>query len=256
MIDSHFHGDSRSIEDYKKMSISGVKEIISCAYYPYKFSDPSVLLTHFKRISEFETERAKKEGIKLHVALGIHPTNIFPKYQPVLDELKRLIDEKKIVAVGEIGLEESKEEEIDIFKKQLYMADYRNAKVVVHTPRKDKLATIKKIKEILSENINPRLVVIDHINPNVIDEVIDEGYKLGLTVQPEKMTPDEAVKLIEEYGVDKFMLNSDCSYSKSDVLSVPKTVRKLRMAGFKEEDIEKVSNLNAKKFFNLKKFNK
>jgi predicted metal-dependent TIM-barrel fold hydrolase len=251
MIDSHLHGDSRTIEDYEKMSIGGIKEGISCAYYPYEIIKPSVLLTHFNRILYFEKERAEKEGIKLNVALGIHPANVFPRYKLVIEEVEKLIAKKEIIAIGEIGLELSTNEEIELFTKQLLIADTEKTKVIVHTPRINKLETIIKIKEILSENIDPKLVAIDHINAVVIDEVIDEGYQIGLTIQPEKMTIEEAIYILKNYGFDKFMLNSDSSYSKSDVLSVPKTVRQLTMKGYKEKDIEKVSNLNAKKFFNL-----
>ncbi|MDR3290844.1 MAG: TatD family hydrolase [Methanobrevibacter sp.] len=251
MIDSHFHGDSRTVEDYEKMSIGGISEAINCSYYPYEIIKPSILITHFKRILYFEKERAEKEGIKLNVALGIHPANVFPKYKPVIEEIKKSINEQEIVAIGELGLETMSCEEIDIFTKQLLIADETKTKVIVHTPRQNKLNVIKKTKEILSENIDPKLVAIDHINNAVLDEVIDEGYKVGLTVQPEKMTSDEAIIILSNNGFDKFMLNSDSSYSKSDVLSVPKTVRLLSIEGYRKKDIEKVSKLNAKNFFNL-----
>ncbi|MDR2829515.1 MAG: TatD family hydrolase [Methanobrevibacter sp.] len=249
MIDSHLHGDSRSVEDYEKMSIGGIREAISCSYYPYKITKSSVLITHFKRILYFEKERAEREGIKLNIALGIHPVNVFPKYKLVIEEIEKSINKQEIVAIGEIGLETMSPEEVDIFTKQILIADETKTKVIIHTPRQNKLNTLKKTKEILSENIDPKLVVIDHINSTVVDEVIDEGYLIGLTVQPEKMTSVEAVNIIHNYGFNKFMLNSDSSYSKSDVLSVPKTARLLRIKGYKEKDIEKVSKLNAKNFF-------
>ncbi|MDR2545545.1 MAG: TatD family hydrolase [Methanobrevibacter sp.] len=251
MIDSHFHGDSRTVEDYEKMSIGGITEAISCSYYPYEILKPSVLITHFKRILHFEKERAEKERIKLNTALGIHPANVFPKYKPVLDEIKKFIKQKDIIAIGEIGLETMSCEEVDIFTKQLLIADETKTKVIVHTPRQNKLNVVKKTKEILSENIDPKLVIIDHINHTVVDEVIDEEYQIGLTVQPEKMTSAEAIAILSNYGFDKFMLNSDSSYSRSDVLSVPKTARLLRIEGYKKNNVEKVSKLNVKNFFDL-----
>jgi predicted metal-dependent TIM-barrel fold hydrolase len=251
MIDSHLHGDARTIEDYEKMSTCGIKEGITCAYYPYEIIKPSVLLTHFKRILYFEKQRAEKEGIKLNIALGIHPTNVFPRYKLVIEEIEKLINKKMIIAIGEIGLELATPEEIELFTKQLLIADEKKSKVIVHTPRENKLETIIKIKELLSENIDSKLVAIDHVNSVVIDEVIDEGYQIGLTVQPEKMTIEEAIYILKNYGFDKFMLNSDSSYSRSDVLSVPKTVRQLTIKGYREKDITKVSNLNAKEFFKL-----
>ena len=62
---------------------------------------------------------------------------------------------------------------------------------------------------------------------------------LGLTVQPQKMTSDEAVQMMEEYGYDKFVLDSDMSSSPSDPLSVPKTVHKLRLSGVEPKILKK-----------------
>jgi predicted metal-dependent TIM-barrel fold hydrolase len=251
MIDSHIHGDSRSYEDYKAMSISGIDIAITCAYYPYEIKEAVVLKSHFKRILEFETKRAKNAGLDLKVALGLHPANIFPKREDIFRKIEKLIDENKIIAIGEIGLDSGSLEEIEVFKKQLEIADEHNTKVIVHTPRKNKLEVLKKIKTIVLEKIDPQLVVIDHINSKVVNEVIDEEFTLGLTVQPEKMEVEEAITILTDYGFNRFMLNSDLSYMPSDILSVPKTVHKLKLEGFSPNKIEKVSKLNAKKFFNI-----
>ncbi|MDR3062602.1 MAG: TatD family hydrolase [Methanobrevibacter sp.] len=251
MIDSHIHCDSRSFEDYRKMAVSGVSTAITCAYYPYKFTNSTTLLDHFRRIREFEKERALKNGLKLEVALGIHPSNIMDDYVPVFDELKELINNKEIIAIGEIGIDSGGAEEEKFFKNQLLLADEEKFKVIIHTPRKNKLETLKRIKEIVLENINPKLVVIDHINLNVIAEVVDENFQLGITVQPEKMDVSEAIAIFKSYGCNRKMLNSDVSYMRSDVLSVPKTANEMKIQGFKEKDIEKVSSSNAKEFFSI-----
>jgi predicted metal-dependent TIM-barrel fold hydrolase len=65
------------------------------------------------------------------------------------------------------------------------------------------------------------------------------------------MTADEAVKMMEEYGYDKFVLDSDMSSSPSDPLSVPKTVHKLKLSGVEKEDIKKVSYSNAAEFYKI-----
>ena len=103
----------------------------------------------------------------------------------------------------------------------------------------------------VNDNINPKLVVIDHINKNVIEEVIDDEYTLGLTVQPQKMEVSEAIEILDKYGFDNFLLNSDMSNKPSDPLSVPKTIRQLKKLGYKKSEINKISCENAIKFFNL-----
>ena len=74
---------------------------------------------------------------------------------------------------------------------------------------------------------------------------------MGLTVQPLKVTPLEAVKLLEEYGGEGFVLDSDMSSSPSDPLSVPKTVHQMKLAGFSDKEVELVSHQNAAQFYGI-----
>ena len=166
-------------------------------------------------------------------------------------KLEELIENKEIIAIGEIGLDENTSEEQKLFKKQLELADETKSKVIIHTPRKNKAEVLKDIKRIVLNSIDPKLVVIDHINKNTIEDVIDEKFSIGLTIQPQKMEVDEAVDIMDQYGFDRFLLNSDISNKPSDPLSVPRTVRTLKRLGYKEKDIEKVSHRNAEKFFDI-----
>ena len=143
------------------------------------------------------------------------------------------------------------ESEIDIFKKQLDIAEETDSKVIIHTPRKNKKEVLKVILDILPEHIDESQAVIDHINHDVIQEEIDTDCMLGLTVQPQKLDSSDAIAILDEYGFDRFFLNSDISNKASDPLSVPKTVRELTRRNYKQSEIEKVAQLNAQKFFRI-----
>lgn len=251
MIDTHTHCDSRSSEDFEKMYISGINTAITCGFYPYKISDAQFLLSYLERILEYDTKRAENYGLELKVALGIHPSNSYLNPELIYENLYKWIENNEIVAIGEIGLEDLTENEIDIFKKQLDIAQETKTKAIVHTPRKNKAEVLKKINEIIPEHIDEELVVIDHINPTVIEDVIDTDYTIGLTVQPKKMILEDAISILSEYGFDRFVLNSDISNMPSDPLSVPKTIRELKKQGFDNKEIEKVAYKNAKKCFEI-----
>lgn len=251
MIDTHIHADARSGEDFEKMFQSGIDTAITCSYYPYKIPHELILLNHLNRILEFDTKRAEEHGLELKVALGIHPTNANVNPEEIFKQVYQWIESKQIIAIGEIGLEDLTDNELNLFKRQLDIADETNSKVIIHTPRKNKEEVIDVILNILPEHINENQAVIDHINPNVIDKVINTDCMLGLTVQPQKMDKFEAVNILDEYGFDKFLLNSDISNKPSDPLSVSKTVRELKKQGFEKSEIEKVSQKNALRFFNL-----
>lgn len=251
MIDTHIHADSRSVEDFREMYIAGIDTAITCSYYPYKIEHELILLNHLNRILELDTSRAKQHGLDLKVALGIHPTNSDVNPEKIFETLYRWIDSNQIIAIGEIGLEDLTENELNIFKKQLDIADETNSKVIIHTPRKNKKEVLKEILNILPQHLDEKQAVIDHINPHVVSDAIDTDCMLGLTVQPQKMDKTEAISILDEYGFDRFVLNSDISNKPSDPLSVPKTVRELQKQGYDKREIDKVSHKNALNFFNI-----
>ena len=251
MIDTHIHADARSGEDFKEMYLAGIDSAITCSYYPYKIDSEIILLNHLNRILEYDTKRASQYGLDLKVALGIHPTNALENVELIYDELYKWIDAKQIVAIGEIGLEDLTDAEISVFKKQLDIADETNSKVIIHTPRKNKLEVLKVILDIVPEHLDEKQAVIDHINHEIIGEVIDKNYMLGLTVQPQKLDVAGAIGILDEFGFDKFLLNSDMSNKPSDPLSVPKTIRELTRLGYKNSQIEKISHENAKEYFKI-----
>ena len=245
------HADARSGEDFGKMYSAGIETAITCSYYPYKIPHEMILLNHLNRILEFDTKRAREYGLDLKVALGIHPTNSNINPEPIFERLYGWIESEQIVAIGEIGLEDLTDNEITIFKKQLDIANETDSKVIIHTPRKNKKDVLKVILDIVPQHIDENQAVIDHINPEVVSDAIDTDCMLGLTVQPQKMDKYEAISILDEYGFDRFLLNSDISNKPSDPLSVPKTVDELKRQGYEKSEIGKVAQENAKKFFKI-----
>lgn len=251
MIDAHIHADCRPYEDFGKMAVAGIESAVTLAHDPLRMSNSGVVLDHFHRLLNNDRERAAMNGIELYVALGVHPRSICPDVELVLEKLPLLLEDERVVALGEVGLETVRKEEEDIFKIQLQLADELNSKVVVHTPRRNKREVTQKTLSIIEQNINPALVQLDHVDTSIIDLALEFGGLLGLTVQPLKVTPLEAVELLEEYGCEDFALDSDMSSSPSDPLSVPKTVHQMKLAGLSEEEVELVSHQNASTFYGI-----
>ena len=251
MIDAHIHADTRPYEDFEKMAVAGVDIAVSCAHDPMRMSTSEVVLDHIHRIMENDTKRAAENGIKLYSAVGVHPRSISSDYEVVLEKLPKLLANKNVVAIGEIGLETGSQKEQEVFIKQLILAQELKIKVIVHTPRTNKKEITELTASIIEDNIDTNLVLLDHVDKSIIKRVLDFNGILGLTIQPQKMTADEAVTMMEEYGYDKFVLDSDMSSSPSDPLSVPKTVHKLRLSGVEPKNIKKVSYSNAAEFYKI-----
>jgi predicted metal-dependent TIM-barrel fold hydrolase len=252
IIDAHIHSDSRPVEDFKDISIAGVKAVVSCAYDPLKMKQSNVCFEHFDRILNVETKRVGQHGIKYLIALGVHPRAIPADYSNVLEKLPEYLSEDDVIAIGEIGLDSASQLEQEVFIKQLQLADSLNCNVIVHTPRSNKAVVTDKIMELIDENIKPQLVQLDHVDFSIVDKVIEKEYTPAITVQPLKMSVEDTIKVFDEYGFDKFIVDSDMSYAPSNPMSLANLKHELEVKGYPKEDIDKVMYKNFMKFHNMK----
>nr|WP_255350869.1 TatD family hydrolase [Methanothermobacter sp. CaT2] len=244
LIDSHIHADTRPFEDFELMAVSGIEGAITCAHDPLEMTSSDVVMAHFRRLVTVDPERAARNGLKLYIALGIHPRAIPRDPERVIEKLPDLLKNPSVVAVGEVGLDSGSEIEKDVFKSQLKVAEELGYPVIVHTPRRGKADITPQIMDVIDGTIDESMVVVEHVNMEVLPELVETECMLGLTVQPEKLTPEEAVEILREYGTERFVLNSDMSSAPSDPLSVPRTVQRMKMEGFSRSDIRRVSDGN------------
>lgn len=244
-FDTHIHSEGRSVEDLKRMADAGIEFAITCAFYPIPPEHPETLLDLFRKLETFEVKRGEKAGMKIFPALGIHPRCIPPKYEVVLPAITRG------VAVGEIGLEKGGEMEVKVFKAQLRIAKENDLPCVIHTPRNNKDVITRKTLDILERISFPEeLAVIDHITPFTAEEVLRNGYFGGISIQPGKLSPVEALSIVEKYGPERLMLNSDTGFSESEMDAVVKAGT-LIAEKLGRDVAEKVGMDNGKKFFKV-----
>ncbi|PAV07077.1 TatD family hydrolase [Methanosphaera cuniculi] len=251
IFDAHMHADTRPIENFMEMNMAGVEAILTCAYDPLRMKKSNVTLEHFDRIVYDEPKRIEKHNIKVYAAVGVHPRAIPDDYENVIEKLPKYMNEEHVIAVGEIGLDEITPKQEEVFIKQLQYADENNYNVIIHTPRKNKAKVTQRTITLLDENINPQNVQLDHVDNSIIDMLIDKDYTLGITVQPLKMSPTETVEMLDKYGFDKFVLDTDISYAPSNHMALAEVKHKLIQDGYKKSDIKKVMSNNVMKFHNL-----
>ena len=89
----------------------------------------------------------------VYVTIGYHPEYADTVSQSDLDYLKSLLGEKKIIGIGEIGLDyhytkDTKDKQIWLFEEQLKIAEEFNLPVVIHSrdATQDTINTLKKYK--------------------------------------------------------------------------------------------------------------
>lgn len=89
----------------------------------------------------------------MYGTIGIHPEYVDNYTKEDLSFIEKNLTNKKIVAIGEIGLDyyytkENKEKQIELFESQLKLAEKYNKPVIIHSREatKDTIDTLKKYK--------------------------------------------------------------------------------------------------------------
>lgn len=92
----------------------------------------------------------------IYACVGVHPHEAMKGDAVTLREIERLSQHKKVVAIGEIGLDfhydfSPREKQLEVFSRQLEIAVRRNLPVVIHT-RESISEAIRTIQETLRGN--------------------------------------------------------------------------------------------------------
>jgi predicted metal-dependent TIM-barrel fold hydrolase len=253
MIDTHAHVDTRPYEDFEKMALAGVTDVLTLAHDPMRMSSSVVFKDHFERLFS-EKERVERNGLRLHVCLGLHPRVRPDDVEQCLELLESYLQRKdrRVVALGETGLETGSPFEAGLLERQLELAIKHGLPIIIHTPRTGKTAITRQALEILSTySIDRKKVVIDHADGGTVKLILDRGYNAGLTIQPSKLTPQQAVEIIRQYDASMLVLNTDASSNPTDVLGVPRTIHLLKLNRAGDDWIRLVGEQNAKRIFGI-----
>jgi uncharacterized protein len=254
IFDPHIHMTSRTTDDYEAMSAAGIEVIIEPAFW---LGQPRTsigsFIDYFDALLGWERFRASQFGIRHHCTMGLNPkeANDEALAAEVLALLPRYLAKDRVVAVGEIGFDSMTAAETRAFEIQLQLAIEHDLPVLVHTPHRDKpTGTIRSIELVAESGIDPSRVVIDHNNELTYAEVLDAGCWAGFTIYPDtKMDEHRLVRIVEQHGTDRLIVNSAADWGRSDPLKVPKTVAALSAAGFPDADIERLVWDNPIAFF-------
>ena len=269
MIDTHFH---IGVIPHEWQHILGLCEldtvIVPSDQMIPDYSTLDMVRDHYDRILTEKTENAHDFGIfNLFLAIT-YPMWGLPLSQ--LDDgiklMEEYIDHPRVVGVGEAGMDTvTVEHEGIVFKAMVDFAKQHNTPIIVHTPPPrhspfmgrekadyDKRKVMERVIEILVKSgIDPRKVILDHINKETLPMAREYGSWLGLSCCLDKLSGTDVVQIYQEYGSDDFIVNSEWGFSGGGNRSVPKVVVDLKAANAPLDDIRKLVFGNAKTAFNL-----
>lgn len=203
-IDSHAHFcDERYLSDFK--------------LYLNKMKEAQVRRVLIITLSEVEYRQAlvlKQQYPFLDIAYGIHPEAVAEISEADWITLEKIVQEKKIIAIGEIGLDyywvkDNKELQQEVFKRQLKLAKQFELPVLIHM-REATADTYQILKEVKLE----RGGVMHCYGGSV--EMAREFIKLGFLISTAGVITFKNAKTIKEVildiPLDKILIETDSPF--------------------------------------------
>ncbi|MCI9177833.1 MAG: TatD family hydrolase [Clostridia bacterium] len=259
LFDSHAHYNDEKFEKdqvqiLKKVYESGVTKLV-CAGYSLESSKKAVQIAD--------------QNDFVYAIVGISPndlpqikenTQFQEQFLNQLEEVKKIAEHKKVVAIGEIGLdyywnEENREQQKWAFIKQIELANELKLPIVIHT-REAIFDTLEILKKQECKGVF-------HCCPLNID-LIREGLKLGFYISfagPVTFkNAKNAQNAINEVPIDKMLIETDSPYlapepvrgSRNNSENVKYIAQKIaQVKGIPVEEVAKKTYQNAKKIFSI-----
>ena len=244
IFDPHIHMSSRTTRDYQEMYEAGVRAVVEPAFWlGQPRSGLGSFVDYFDSLVGWEPFRAARFGVRHHCAVALNPKEANdPRCAGVVDLLPRYLAKDTVVAVGEVGYDFMTKEEDDAFARQLELAIEFDLPVLVHTPHRDKAAGTRRSLHVVRESgIAPERVIMDHLNELTVRMVLEAGCWAGFSIYPDmKMDETRMVRILQEYGLVRVLVNSAADWGDSDPLKTRRTGEAMLAAGFSADDVDQV----------------
>ncbi|KPK40324.1 MAG: hypothetical protein AMJ78_07325 [Omnitrophica WOR_2 bacterium SM23_29] len=200
----------------------------------------------------------------IYASVGIHPHDAKELTDEALEELKKLAKHKKVVAIGEVGLDyyrdlSPRDIQRRAFRKFIGMAKDINRPLIIHC-REAKEDLLK----ILDEEIRPPVRGVIHCFPSDEDflrHALDLGLYVSFTCNLTFKNASKLRRLVEEkVPMDRLLLETDAPFlapegfrgKRNEPSYITYLVEELaKVKGLTKEDIARVTSWNSMRLFGV-----
>ena len=205
IFDTHAHYDDSAFDDDREeiidaLSKSDVKKIVNVG---------ANLAT-----SRNSIELAHKYDF-FYAAVGVHPDDAAEVNDEGIAKIRAMCDDKKVVAVGEIGLDyywnkDNVEIQKDAFIRQIELAKEMKLPIIVHSRE-----AAKDTMDILSEYAAGKVGGVVHCfsySPEIALEAVKMGFYIGVGGVVTFKNAKKLKETVEIIPLEKIVLETDCPY--------------------------------------------
>lgn len=202
---------------------------------------------------------------QVYAAAGVHPSEIEELNEETFAWLRKQTEHKKVVAVGEIGLDYYWEKKPDAqarqrewFERQMELARDCGLPVIIHS-REAAGDTVKIMQKVHAEEI-PGVVHCYSYSAQLADEFVNMGYYIGVGGVVTFKNAKKLKETVQKIPLSKILLETDAPYmapepyrgkrNQSGYLSfVAEKIAEIK--GISAEEVEETTRNNAKELFRV-----
>lgn len=200
----------------------------------------------------------------IYCAVGIHPENVSEITDDNMLILEKLAQNKKVIAIGEIGLDyfytkENKKEQKEGFLKQLYLAYKLKLPIIIHLrdAYEDMLEILKTNKEFLKYGFE---IHCYSGSREYAEELLKLGAYFSFTGNITFKNAKKTIEVIEYLPVDRIMVETDCPYLSPEpirgTVNEPKNVKYVfqkisEIKNICKSDLDKIIRENVRNFYKI-----
>ena len=150
----------------------------------------------------------------MYAAVGVHPDEVGALNEERLEEMRKLCEDPKVVAIGEIGLDyywdkEAREEQRRWFVRQLELARKLGLPVLIHS-REAAADTMEVMKE-YGKGLKGVIHCYSY-SAEMAKEYVKMGYYIGVGGVVTFKNARKLKETVEEIPLTSIVLETDCPY--------------------------------------------
>ena len=250
IFDTHAHYDDKAYDEDRDKLLMDMYEGGVCNIVNVGFDEQT---------SKNSIELSEKYPF-IYAAVGVHPHEVSKASKNYLDVIKSFVQNEKVVAIGEIGLDyhydlSPRDEQKIAFEDQLKLAKELDVPVIIHNreAHEDTLNLLKKYK--------PKGVVHCFSGSEEISrEILKLGMYIGLGGAVTFKNAKNPILVAKSVPLDRLVLETDAPYmapvpfrgkrcNSSMIMETAKVIAGVR--GMDVEDLLESTKENAQKLFNI-----
>ena len=250
IFDTHAHYDDKQFSEDRDQVLSSMQE-----QGVGTIVDASATADSWERVLELTRRYSFVYGM-----IGVHPDEVGDLNEENFARMEQLLHEKKIVAVGEIGLDyywdkEQHEIQKEWFICQLQLARKLNMPVNIHSRE-----AAQDTMEIMKEHAADMKAIIHcySYSKEMAEEYVKMGYLLGIGGVVTFKNARKLVEVVEYAPLESLLLETDSPYlapipnrgKRNSSLNIPYVVEKIaEIKGVSREEVEEVTWKNSFRVF-------